>query len=99
MDVSLGRRSLRGIAGVAVLVAMLGASPATGQITKILPVDEAAREPDFFAFRARLLVAVGERDTSYLYGILADDVHNSFGGDGGLAEFKATWHPEQPGTR
>jgi hypothetical protein len=99
MEAHIRRRSRFGIPALVLLATAVAPARVPAQIAKILPVDEAAREPDFFAFRARLLVAVQERDTNHLYGILAEDIHNSFGGDGGVSEFKATWQPEQPGTR
>lgn len=58
---------------------------------KLLPVDEAAKDPSFFLFRARLLEAVAARDTAFVLGILTPDILNSFGGNGGVAEFKEQW--------
>ncbi|MGI8785460.1 MAG: hypothetical protein ACR2L2_17650 [Acidobacteriota bacterium] len=69
------------------------------QITKILPVDEAKQDPSFFAFRTRLLTSIRQRDTTFLYGALAKDILNSFGGNGGIAEFKAQWRPEDPDSK
>ena len=86
----------------ALLVAMLLVSyfhqPAYAQITKLYPVDEATQNPSFFVFRARLLEAVQQRDTAFLYSILAPDILNSFGGDGGIAEFREMWNPDLPDT-
>lgn len=90
---------LRIVLGLVCVLATMPPRSATAQITKIMPVDQADHDPVFFAFRAHLLVALQEKDTAYLYGVLADDIHNSFGGDGGIAEFKATWQPEQPESR
>jgi hypothetical protein len=66
------------------------------QVAKVLPIDEAAQDPEFFAFRARLLVALQQKDAVFLYDILAADILNSFGGDGGIEEFKAQWKAEEP---
>ena len=83
---------------IIVAVAILSIFPSAGvaQVAKIYPVDEAAHDPEFFAFRARLLAALQNRDTNFLYGIVAPDILNSFGGDGGPDEFKEHWKPEQP---
>lgn len=70
--------------------------PTAAQVAKVYPVDEAVRDPEFFAFRARLLVALQQKDVNYLYSILAANILNSFGGDGGIEEFKATWKAEEP---
>lgn len=66
---------------------------------KLFPVDEAVTQPDFFTFRANLLRTVQTRDTVSLYAVLAPNVLNSFGGDGGVAEFKTTWRPAADDTR
>jgi len=60
-------------------------------LIQVLPVDEAVQDPAFFAFRARLQRAVAERDTSALLAIVDPDIRLSFGGDGGLADFRAMW--------
>jgi len=73
----------------------LGAPTALAQPV-LRPVDEAAAQPDFFAFRAQLAVAVARHDAAALRAALADDVSTSFGGDGGIAEFFEMWHPERP---
>lgn len=69
---------------------------AVGQVQKLYPVDEAAKDPAFFTFRARLMQAVQRRDATYLLSIVAPKIENSFGGDGGIEEFKQTWKPERP---
>src|SRR5688500_6749978 len=55
------------------------------------PVDEAANQPDFFTFRARLQAAIARRDAEAVLAILHKDIRNSFGGDGGIEEFKKKW--------
>jgi hypothetical protein len=79
-----------------VLLALLSfAQHANGQLRKLYPVDEAAKDPTFFVFRARLLKAIHDRDAKFIYSILDEKIENSFGGDGGIAEFKTTWHAER----
>ena len=67
----------------------------SAQVAKFYPVDEASKEPTFFTFRARLIQAVHRRDAGYLLSILSPKIQNSFGGDGGIEEFKTTWKPER----
>lgn len=74
-------------------------SHASAQVATLFPVDEAAQQPDFFSFRARLLQAVEARDTAFLYSALAPNILNSFGGDGGVAEFREMWSPGDEGSR
>jgi len=68
----------------------------SAQVAKLYPVDEASKEPTFFTFRARLVQAVQRRDANHLLSILSPKIQNSFGGDGGIEEFKTTWKPERP---
>lgn len=71
-------------------------SETAAQAAKLYPIDEAAREPDFFSFRARLLQAAQARDTTFLYSALSPHILNSFGGDGGIDEFKSKWRSAEP---
>jgi hypothetical protein len=66
---------------------------ASAQAATLYPVDEAAQQPEFFSFRARLLQALQARDTTVLYAALDPNIRNSFGGDGGVEEFRQKWRP------
>lgn len=66
------------------------------QVAKLYPVDEAAKDPSFFVFRARLFRAIQQRDSAYLISIVDPNIANNFGGDDGLAHFKRIWRPERP---
>ncbi|MFN0118930.1 MAG: SH3 domain-containing protein [Blastocatellia bacterium] len=72
--------------------------PVSGQTAKLLPVDEAVRDPSFFIFRARFMEAIQRRDAPYVLSVTAADIKNGFGGNDGVAEFKKSWKPEQPGS-
>ncbi|HKQ76239.1 MAG TPA: SH3 domain-containing protein [Blastocatellia bacterium] len=91
------RSSIITLLAVAYLLRPLG--PGCSQVSKLYPVDEAARDPSLFVLRARLLEAVQQRDAAVILGSLAPDIVNSFGGNGGIAEFKEKWRPEQPGSK
>ena len=81
---------------VSLLVAISSASfAARAQVGKLLPVDEAAQDPAFFVFRARLLEAVSKKDSSYLLTVVSPSIQNGFGGDNGIAEFRKGWKPER----
>jgi hypothetical protein len=62
----------------------------------LLPRDEA--DTSFQRFRTRALQALSARDTSFLYGILAPDIKNSFGGDDSIAGFKRIWRMAEGST-
>lgn len=79
----------------AALLLLAAAAPASAQ-GKLMPVDQAARDPSFIRFRARLLDAVRRKDAEQVYAVLAPDVTSSFGGNGGVAEFREMWGAEHP---
>jgi hypothetical protein len=63
---------------------------------RLLPVDEASKDPSFLRFRTGLSRAVERRDAAFVIRALDPNITNSWGGDGGIAEFKNTWKPERP---
>jgi hypothetical protein len=63
---------------------------------KLPPVDEADRDPSFVAFRAKLLEAIEKKDAAFVLSILDRSIINSFGGNGGIEEFKEQWKLDQP---
>jgi hypothetical protein len=71
-------------------------SMGVAQRATVLPVDEAVRDPEFFVFRARLQAAVASYTTAELLRVVAPDILNGFGGDGGPAEFRQKWGLAQP---
>lgn len=87
------------IAAGVLLIAALAAADAGAQVAKLYPVDDAARDPEFFAFRARLIVAVQKRDAAFLYSVVSDRIKNDFGGSSGIAEFKEQWRTESADTK
>jgi hypothetical protein len=75
--------------------AALASAPAASQPgpRQLLPVDEAASQPEFFAFRARLAAVVARRDTAALLTMIDKDVHLGFGGEAGHRDLQKTWQP------
>lgn len=61
---------------------------------KLLPRDEA--NESFRQFRSGALAALARRDTAFLYGILAPEIRNTFGGDDGIAGFRRVWKMDDP---
>ena len=55
---------------------------------QLLPVDQAAMQPDFFTFRARLLTAIARRDEAALVAAVDPDIRLSFGTDNGIDDFR-----------
>ena len=90
---------VRAIVACQLFAATLASADAAAQVAKLYPVDEAARDPEFFAFRTRLIVAVQKHDTAFLYSVLSEHIRISFGSGGGAAAFKERWHPEDPESR
>jgi hypothetical protein len=61
------------------------------QQRKLHPVDEAAKDPSFKAFRDALLDAVKRKDTQFVLNSIAPDIQNDFGGGNGVDNFKSVW--------
>ena len=57
----------------------------------LLPVDDAKKDPSFFAFREKLIAAAERRDAAFILSILDPKIELSFGGDAGIADFKRIW--------
>jgi len=68
------------------------------QEIKLYPVDEGAQDPSFTAFREKLIEAARKHDTDFILSILDPQILNSFGGDGGIKEFKEQWKLVEPDT-
>jgi hypothetical protein len=62
------------------------------------PVDQAASDPSFLAFRTELLAAIERKDVAAVEGVLAPDIKASFGGETGIADFHAMWRTRAPDT-
>lgn len=62
----------------------------------LLPRDEA--NESFRTFRSHALRALAQRDSAFLYGMLAPEIKNSFGGDDGVEGFRRIWKLDTPGT-
>ncbi|MFN7950136.1 MAG: SH3 domain-containing protein [bacterium] len=60
---------------------------------QLVPRDEAAADPSFAAFRAKLDAAIAAKDADFLRSILAPDVLLTFGGESGPNAFFERWRP------
>jgi hypothetical protein len=77
----------------------LYAPPATGQGARLPPHDEAARQPAFFSFRARLITSIARRDTAGLLAAVAPEIRNTFGDDNGIEAFRRLWRLDTPDSK
>ena len=82
----------RGTAALVLVVLATALCAAAGP--ELLPVDEAAKRPDFFSFRAQLQRTVARRDTAALLAVVHPRIKNGFGGDDGIDEFRTMWRIE-----
>lgn len=64
------------------------------QGAQLLPVDQASQDPSFAKFRNEMLTAVTARNASALMPMLDSNIRLSFGGSGGLADFRKNWKPQ-----
>src|SRR5690242_9805219 len=65
------------------------ANPCVAQPVRLLPVDQAATQPDFFTFRARLQAAIARRDEAGVLAAADTGIRTSFGDDDGIATLRA----------
>jgi hypothetical protein len=79
-----------------VLVVAAGVFAQAAAPRRLLPVDEAASQPDFFTFRAQLLTAVARHDAAALMSVVHPDIKCDFGGGEGKAFFEERWKPGAP---
>jgi len=73
--------------------------PSLAAERKLLPVDEAAKDPSFFAFRQKLVEAARKHDLDFVLSTLDPNIVNSFGGSEGVEGFKAIWELDKPQTK
>ncbi|MEA2561145.1 MAG: hypothetical protein QOH06_2649 [Acidobacteriota bacterium] len=73
------------------VVLFLHATLAAAQVGKLMPIDEAARNPEFFSFRAHLQAAVARHDTEAVLAAVDPKIRTSFGDGGGIEEFRKMW--------
>ncbi|HET7436586.1 MAG TPA: SH3 domain-containing protein [Thermoanaerobaculia bacterium] len=57
----------------------------------LCPADEAAQDPSFAAYRARLIDAVQRKDETTLRTMISPDIRTTFGAANGIANFEANW--------
>ena len=76
--------------------ALLVATTLAAAQSQLLPVDEASKRPEFFAFRARLLRTIARPDPAAQLAVVHPQIRNSFGDDDGIRGFRVMWTLEAP---
>lgn len=84
-------RLMKPLMFAAALACLISAIPAVAQESKLMPVDEAAKDPSWTGFRKRLLDAVARRDRKFVLGILDANVRSGAEGGRGVSEFRKQW--------
>lgn len=72
-------------------VLFLHGTLAAAQVGKLMPVDEAVRDAEFFTFRAQLQAAVARHDADAVLAAVDPKIRTSFGTGGGIEEFRTKW--------
>lgn len=75
---------------IAFIIAVV-ASFAFGQEKFVKPVDEAAKDASFLAFRKKVIAAAERKDVNYILSVVDRQIKNGFGGYDGFANFKRQW--------
>lgn len=68
---------------------------ASAQTRKVYPVDEGPKDASFLSFRKELMEAIKRHDQKFVLSILDANILNSYGGNGGIEEFKETWQMDK----
>jgi hypothetical protein len=75
------------------------AAGSAAQTGKLMPVDEAVRDPELFAFRARLQAALARHDAAAVLEMVDPQIKNTFGGDDGIEAFQRLWKLKEGDSR
>ncbi len=86
---------LRALVLVASLLVTTAQGEAKAPAEKLLPVDEAAKDASFKAFRDKLLDAIDRRDRAFILSIVAADFVSCEGCEGGN-DFQEVWQLDDP---
>ncbi|MBI3044072.1 MAG: hypothetical protein HYY78_14725 [Betaproteobacteria bacterium] len=74
------------------VLALLAPVPLGAQERRLDPLDEAAQDASWTAFRDTLLSTLQKRDRAFVVSILDPDVRSSLEGERGVEAFRAHWH-------
>lgn len=91
---SSARRLLHGAAFLMLTVLYVGHAPAYAQSIRFSPLDEAAENRDWRAYKEKLLAALEARDRESLLGAIDPNVDNGPDQRSGLEEFQRRWSVE-----
>ncbi|MBA3693709.1 MAG: SH3 domain-containing protein [Acidobacteria bacterium] len=90
------KRKLIGVFLLSFAILLASINVSAQKERQVFPVDEGKKNASFESFREKLIEAVKKRDAKYVVGILDPAILNSFGGDGGIEEFKEMWKIDSP---
>jgi len=81
-------KTLGALPGVRQVVITVNGNRSLALQAKLLPVDEASRDPTFVAYRAQLLAAVRRRDSAAVLAATDPNIRTGFGDEGGIKDLK-----------
>ncbi len=90
------KRKLIGVFILSFAILLASINVSAQKERQVFPFDEGKTDASFKSFREKLIEAVRKRDVKYVVGILDPAILNSFGGDGGIKEFKEMWKIDSP---
>lgn len=79
------------VATLALALAVTVASAQEAEGKKLLPVDEAAKDPSWLNFRRALLDALAKRDRKFLLSVVDRNIRNPLEAPRGIAAFRKQW--------
>ncbi|MGQ0751084.1 MAG: hypothetical protein ACT4PS_11160 [Betaproteobacteria bacterium] len=79
------------IALALVLVQAVSSAQESAAPKKLMPVDEAAKDPSWISFRNRMLEALQKHDRKFLLSVIDRNVRNPLDSPRGIAAFRKQW--------
>lgn len=80
--------------GILLFLLLVFALAAAGQERYVKPVDDAAKDASFLAFRTKLIAAAERKDLKYVMSVMDPKIELSFGGHQGVKDFRELWKDE-----
>ena len=82
---------IKGALFAAALAFLLATFPVRAQESRLLPVDEAAKDPSWASFKNRLITAISRRDRKFVLSILDPNVRGGAESARGISGFRKQW--------
>jgi len=76
---------------ISIIAFLIFSTIGISQNQKLIPVNECDKDSSLYSFVIKLKKAISLKDKQFVLSVLDNHITNSFGGDGGIEEFKERW--------